>query len=403
MALVGIALAMPVAAQEYRYSQDMLSDGTFVKAENVKPARAPKTIAETVKAVPALPTVEQICSAHAKYIADSTTYRPFIKAVEQTMLYLMEENERIRQQIEQARLKQAEQGQHAMQQYQSNVNAGLMPSQEEMMQLYMSGEITDKMSDEQMMDVMAGKFAQKWGISKQEYLKIIGMAQSNPKQTEAYLKANHPDLYKRLYAANAGYNTQDTPDDPNEPRLNEISDNLSDLQDRLMNAVSSYGAGFDNLSDQFRNEWDASEEARQIDAIEAALDKRVGQWISTLAVGQNGHNDVPFPAWWTEERKKENALIDQWNRRNAQRWLAVAQEGESSIRTVFEQAAVLETENEQLGKQGSADNMIYMQNKLRLFMIFNHLQYLVQPCQDALGFPCIEHVETSGSIHLGKG
>ena len=35
MALVGIALAMPVAAQEYRYSQDMLSDGTFVKAENV--------------------------------------------------------------------------------------------------------------------------------------------------------------------------------------------------------------------------------------------------------------------------------------------------------------------------------------------------------------------------------
>ena len=403
MALVGIALAMPVAAQEYRYSQDMLSDGTFVKAENVKPAHAPKTIAETVKAVPALPTVEQICSAHAKYIADSTTYRPFIKAVEQTMLYLMEENERIHQQIEQARLKQAQQGQHAMQQYQSNVNAGLMPSQEEMMQLYMSGEITDKMSDEQMMEVMAGKFAQKWGISKQEYLKIIGMAQSNPKQTEAYLKANHPDLYKRLYAANAGYNTQDTPDDPNEPRLNEISDNLSDLQDRLMNAVSSYGAGFDNLSDQFRNEWDASEEARQIDAIEAALDKRVGQWITTLAVGQNGHNDVPFPAWWTEERKKENALIDQWNRRNAQRWLAVAQEGESSIRTVFEQAAVLETENEQLGKQGSADNMIYLQNKLRLFMIFNHLQYLVQPCQDALGFPCIEHVETSGSIHLGKG
>ena len=55
--------------------------------------------------------------------------------------------------------KQQKSNQKAMAQYNANVNAGLMPSQQEMMQLYMSGEINEKMSEAQMMDVMAGKFA----------------------------------------------------------------------------------------------------------------------------------------------------------------------------------------------------------------------------------------------------
>lgn len=413
-ALAGIFIAMPTMAQEddWRYTDDWLTDGNYEHAKNVHASPAPKSISETLKYLPSLPTIDQICSKYAKYIADSTVYRPYRKSVEQTLLIARTEQDAIQQRINKVDAKQKKQGQQAMQQYQSNVNAGLMPSQEEMMQLYMSGVITDNMSEEQMMDVMAGQFAQKWGISKQEYLKIMGMAQSNPKQTETYIKTNHPDLYKRLYAANAGYNTQEIPDDPRDARFGEISEELSELQEKLNNCIDKiYGthvsaagelvvSDLDLLNVTLHTEWSKSAEAKQIDAIEYALQKRVEAWISTL---KTDAETVPYPAWWTEERKKENALIDQWNHQTAERWLQIVSSRESKIKSIFERIAELENQAEQLSRQGDTENMMYLQTKLRFNTFYSYLVWLSGPIDDALGFPCIEHVETSGSAILGKG
>ena len=165
--LAAAVLAMPMMAQE-RPSENMIGDGTYEQQENVETIAVPQTIAEAVAALPALPTVAQINSASAKSVVDARTYTPYKEAIQQTMLILTQQNAGIQARIRAAQQKQQKRSQGAMQQYQSNVNAGLMPSQEEMMALYMSGEIKETMSDEQMMDVMAGKFAQKWGVSKQE-------------------------------------------------------------------------------------------------------------------------------------------------------------------------------------------------------------------------------------------
>lgn len=418
MALAAIVLAMPSMAQdeEWRWSQDRvasdLSYTTPPNFEGVTPARVPQTVSEAVKALPAVPTVEQIITPEAKEKAIRATHQPYSMALEQMSLRLMKEDEGLRRRQDAIRMKQAQQGQHAMQQYQSNVNAGLMPSQQEMMALYMSGEINENMSDEQMMDVMAGKFAAKWGISKQEYLKIIGMAQSNPKGCEAYIKSNHPDLYKRLYAANAGYNTQDIPDDPRDERLGQIGEELAELQQQLEEPLSNYNynymlsasrsqSAYSKMLEQMRADWKTCSEAKQIDAIEDALQKRIDEWTKTLSY--DVFDDVPYPAWFGTERKKENALIDQWNRRWAAKWLKIAQDGDASIRPIFEKLIALEAENEQLGKQGDSENAIYLSNKLRINSFFSFLVGAKQPAQDAFSFPCIEFVETSGTAHLGKG
>ena len=187
MALAAVVLAMPSMAQEEgRWSQDRvasdLSYTTPPNFEGVTPARVPQTVSEAVKALPAVPTVDQIITPEAKEKAIRATHQPYSMALEQMSLRLMKEDEGLRRRQDAIRMKQAQQGQHAMQQYQSNVNAGLMPSQQEMMALYMSGEINERMSEAQMMDVMAGKFAAKWGVSKEEYLKIINLAQKNEKQ-----------------------------------------------------------------------------------------------------------------------------------------------------------------------------------------------------------------------------
>ena len=218
--MAAIMLTMPLMAQEeevWHYTQGWIPSwySTSINLDDIKAASTPKNMLEAVDRMPAFPTAEQIYTVEAKEKALRDIYQPYEKALFAAWDKNGEVSRDVDRRIKVAGEKQQKSNQKSMAQYQSNVNAGLMPSQEEMMQLYMSGEIKENMSEAQMMDVMAGKFAAKWGISKQEYIKIINMAQSNPKGTEAYLKSNHPDLYKRLYAANAPYGNENVhADDP---------------------------------------------------------------------------------------------------------------------------------------------------------------------------------------------
>lgn len=414
MVLAALVLAMPIVAQEdeWHYTQGWMPNGVYSPSsadfEDVKAGATPRSISDFVAKMPAVPTVEQIYSIEAKQQALRATYQPFEKSINAALMLNQQEAQSVDRRMLAAGKKQQASNKQAMAQYQSNVNAGLMPSQEEMMQLYMSGEIKENMSDEQMMDVMAGKFAAKWGVSKQEYLKIIGMAQSNPKACEAYVQSNHPDLYKRLYAANAQYGDSNVhPDDPRTPAFDRISDELMKAQEDLTAAINAYGdnviysggaSEYSKLFEQMTKEWDNSAEAKQIEVIEEALQKRIDEWYKTVTI----KGDVPYPAWFTEERKKENALIDQWNKRWAAQWLKIAQEGDKKIRPIYAHVAELDAENEQLGKQGDAEEMHYWMNKKLVISLFGYALSVYAPVNDAISFPSIEHVADTGFIIVEK-
>ena len=156
-------------------------------------------------------------------------------------------------------------------------------------------------------------------------------------------------------------------DDSRDARFSQISDELRALQEQLVNASGNYS----NPANQFdpdNNLWDNSAEAKQVQDIETALWQRVEQWESQLTSNDYGDNGTPFPAWWTTERKKENAIIDQWNRREAQRWLDVSNAYHAELKAIFDKVAALETENEQLGQQGDTENMLYLMNKQQLLL-----------------------------------
>ena len=235
-------------------------------------------------------------------------------------------------------------------------------------------------------------------------MKIVSMAQRNPKQTEAYLKSNHPDLYNRLYAANADGTAQNEVVDTRDDRFGQIAEELRDVQEQISAILTNqYNNSLETMRDNLREQWLNSDEAKQIDAIEKALWERVEQWEAGLSVGANGFADVDFPAWWTAERKKENALIDQWNNRESARWLSEFNGEYEQLKAAFDKAARLEAENEQLGQQGDTENLIYLTNKQQLLTLHQQLLHLVAPYRSALLFPCIEHQEETGSVHLGKG
>ena len=405
-AAAGLMLAVAVRAQdEVRPSENMFGTGEFERASEVRPGKSFSTIAEAMKLLPAFPKVEQITSEHAKYITDSTLYAPYKLALEQAMAASQAKYLELSARLDKAHQRQAQRGQAAMQQYNRNVEAGLMPSQQEMMQILMSSGVDlDKASEQELMEIVAGSIAPKWGISKEEYLKIINMAQRNPKQTETYLQTNHPQLYQRLYAANAGGPmTNEVGDDRNEG-FGKIGEGIQACIGQMNDVMEDYNRRpISMLAENLRQDWLNSDEARQVDAIEKALWERVAEWESGLDLNSSGFADVPYPGWWTAERKKVNKLIDQWNKRAAQEWLNYAGDAQQQFKIVFDKAAALETENEKLAKQGDSENAIYIVNKQQLLSLFNMLKTLLLPYDDALRFPCIEHLDEDGATHLGKG
>ena len=408
MAWASVALALPMMAQEeevWHYTQGWIPSwySTSINLDDIKAASTPKNMLEAVDRMPAFPTAEQIYTVEAKEKALRDIYQPYEKALFAAWDKNGEVSRDVDRRIKVAGEKQQKSNQKSMAQYQSNVNAGLMPSQQEMMDMMMSGEINPNWSEDKIMDAMAGKFAAKWGVSKQEYLKIINMAQSNPKGAEAYIKSNHPDLYKRLYAANAPYGNENVhADDPRKPEFDRINDGLLKAQDDLQEARVAYG---DNLQysqthskymkiyEQMEKEWDNSPEAKQIETIEAALQKRIEEWSLTL---KNVKGDVPYPAWFTTERQKENTLIDQWNKRWATKWIKVAEDGDKAYRPIFRRIAELGMENDKIGQQGDTEEMIYLTNKKLVCTLYGQMMSLYVPIRDAMAFPAIEHVATTG-------
>ena len=406
--MAAIMLAMPLMAQEeevWHYTQGWIPSwySTSINLDDIKAASTPKNMLEAVDRMPAFPTAEQIYTVEAKEKALRDIYQPYEKALFAAWDKNGEVSRDVDRRIKVAGEKQQKSNQKSMAQYQSNVNAGLMPSQQEMMDMMMSGEINPNWSEDKIMDAMAGKFAAKWGVSKQEYLKIINMAQSNPKGAEAYIKSNHPDLYKRLYAANAPYGNENVhADDPRKPEFDRINDELLKAQDDLQEARVAYGENLQysqthskymKIYEQMEKEWDNSPEAKQIETIEAALQKRIEEWSLTL---KNVKGDVPYPAWFTTERQKENTLIDQWNKRWATKWIKVAEDGDKAYRPIFRRIAELGMENDKIGQQGDTEEMIYLTNKKLVCTLYGQMMSLYVPIRDAMAFPAIEHVATTG-------
>ena len=401
--LAGIVLAMPSMAQEFDHQIEALITGGGYELEESIPATKINSFADLTNKRPAMPTANDLITPEAKTAYARKGSAAYYLGALNFRSTLLEKQQELNSKTLELGKKQQKSNQKAMAQYNANVNAGLMPSQQEMMQLYMSGEINEKMSEAQMMDVMAGKFAAKWGISKQEYIKIINMAQTNPKGTEAYLKSNHPSLYNRLYAANAQFGNENVnADDPRKPEFDRINDGLLKAQDDLQEARVAYGENLQfsqthskyiTIYEQMQKEWDNSSEAKQIEAIETALQKRLDAWYSTLT---NEWGEVPYPAWFTTERQKENALIDQWNKRWAIKWLKVAEDGDKTYRPIFRRIAELGIENDRIGEQGDTEEMIYLTNKKLVCTLYGQMTSLYIPIRDAMAFPAIEHVETTG-------
>lgn len=422
-ALASIMLSLPMMAQEFDHQIEALITGGGYELEESIPATKINSFADLINKRPAMPTVNDLITPEAKTAyARRGASAYYLGALNFRSTLLGKQQELNNQTIELGK-KQKKSNQKSKAQYNANVNAGLMPSQQEMMQLYMSGEINEKMSDEQMMDVMAGKFAAKWGISKQEYIKIINMAQTNPKGTEAYLKSNHPDLYNRLYAANAPFGNENVnAGDPHENEYGALGEQLSALANEafefknnnmdmmkhvqfqthsngMLNdasfAAHSVGLPTNKLEDLFAqiiDGWHTSAECKRAIQIEDPLAERLENWecCKNAKEGQT----ICYPGWWIEGRKSENALIDAYNRKQAEKWLAEVKAYDAQLSAMMKRLIELDNQLEQI-RNGGEITAAYAMAKSEVYIAATNLYDFNSILELALQFPHVARQEES--------
>ena len=423
VALVGIVFAMPMMAQEFDNQIEALITGGGYELEESIPATKINSFADLINKRPAMPTANDLITPEAKAAYARKGAAAYYKGTLNFRSVVLQQQEELNSKTLELGKKQQKSNQNAMAQYNANVNAGLMPSQQEMMQLYMSGEINENMSEEQMMDVMAGKFAAKWGISKQEYIKIINMAQTNPKGTEAYLKSNHPSLYNRLYAANAQFGNENVnAGDPHENEYGALGEQLSALANEafefkndnmdmmkhvqfqahsngMLNDASfaAHTAGLptnklEDLFAQIIEGWRASSECKRAIQIEDPLAERLDNWDCCKNVKEG--QTICYPSWWIEGRKSENALIDAYNRKQAEKWLAEVKAYDVKMTAMMKRLIELDNQLEQI-RNGGEITAAYAAAKNQAYIAATHLYDFNFVLEVALRFPHVVHQEES--------
>ena len=423
VALVGIVFAMPMMAQEFDNQIEALITGGGYELEESIPATKINSFADLINKRPAMPTANDLITPEAKAAYARKGAAAYYKGTLNFRSVVLQQQEELNSKTLELGKKQQKSNQNAMAQYNANVNAGLMPSQQEMMQLYMSGEINENMSEEQMMDVMAGKFAAKWGISKQEYIKIINMAQTNPKGTEAYLKSNHPSLYNRLYAANAQFGNENVnAGDPHENEYGALGEQLSALANEafefkndnmdmmkhvqfqahsngMLNDASfaAHTAGLptnklEDLFAQIIEGWRASSECKRAIQIEDPLAERLDNWDCCKNVKEG--QTICYPSWWIEGRKSENALIDAYNRKQAEKWLAEVKAYDVKMTAMMKRLIELDNQLEQI-RNGGEITAAYAAAKNQAYIAATHLYDFNFILEVALQFPHVARQEES--------
>lgn len=421
--LAAIMLALPMMAQDYdNQIQALITDGGYELEENI-PAMKINTFADLINKRPAMPTANDLLTPEAKAAYARKGAAAYYKGTLNFRSSILQQQEDLNKKTIEYGKKQSKNSQKAMEQYNANVNAGLMPSQEEMMQMMMSGEINPNWSEEKIMDAMAGKFAAKWGVSKQEYLKIMNMAQKNEKQAAQYIQSNHPDLYNRLYATNAKYGKQNVNvGDPHENEYGELGEQLSALANEafefrntnmdmtkhvqfqahsnaMLNdasfAAHTVGLPTNKLEElfvQIINDWRTSSECKRAIQIEDPLAARLDNWdcCKNAKEGQT----ICYPSWWIEGRKSENALIDAYNRKQAEKWLAEVKAYDAQVTAMMKRLIELDNQLEQI-RNGGEITAAYAMAKSQAYIAATHLYDFNFILEVALQFPHVAHQEES--------
>lgn len=143
--------------------------------------------------------------------------------------------------------------------------------------------------------------------------------------------------------------------------------------------------------------WKGSEANKKVLAMELDLGKRFGEFVKdNPSWGKEGEEN--YPPFWTEERIKENKVIEEYNKANAEKWLKVIRDAMSEKMSVVKEIKAIDDEIEASFSNKSDVTYCDLKNQLAgVYRTWAVVFYMTM--EKAYGMPCVEYLYTEGATN----
>lgn len=229
-------------------------------------------------------------------------------------------------------------------------------------------------------------------LSKEELDKLEKMDED---EILEYLQKNHPDILAAL-AKGTGSASGDTGLKINEAKADAYDTVLTRLMD-FQEEVSAHM--FSNMfNDPMQNDfarlrkeilasWKTSAEYAQINRMEAELVRKMNEYDK-----DNRGKSQDYPSFWSAERRKQNEVIDQWNRKQTEKWLNKIAEWQQKYKAEAEKLTALDSRLEEI-RGNDEEDFMYLKAKMTSAMLNDKVTRYVNLSGGVFCVPQILHVQ----------
>lgn len=192
----------------------------------------------------------------------------------------------------------------------------------------------------------------------------------------AYMKTNHPDIYKIMMSAPTELKNMEQPDESRmdayseimeklEPFIGKMTESLSGITSLSLSSLMTgditdalpgpQGAMY-KVRKEIAEDWIKSAECAKVKAMEEDLNKRVREYDEANMKADKFYS---YPPFWSGERAKQNEVIDAYNAKVAERWIAAVGKLVDENMPNFELLAEQDARLQALGWNDDAEKTMY--------------------------------------------
>lgn len=190
----------------------------------------------------------------------------------------------------------------------------------------------------------------------------------------------------------------DSADDKLGAKINELTEvvNRIVINNSMMAGVISGKNPIDHAANQIKASWKGSDAYKKVYEIEKDIDGKLDEYFRKHS--SNGAI-IDYPSFWVDGRKKENAIINDFNKASAGKWVKALQTELDKYLPLLDEIAKLDAEIDALyPDRKSSENLGHKNSLSQAFMSVSTL--IEDILEKAYAMPYIENVAESNKMAM---
>lgn len=163
-------------------------------------------------------------------------------------------------------------------------------------------------------------------------------------------------------------------EDKEDKSYDAITSKVESLEEKMMNLTLQNGLAqsdpfglnstLDALYTQLQPSWVGSDAAKKVNEIQKGLDKRLDEFFTQHPTYGQNESERYYPAFWTEGKKQENAIINEFNKGILDKWTAPILKAINDNMPFVKEIETLDAEVEATFADKTSADYLLLKNKL---------------------------------------